>query len=127
VIRMYHLNFHTHLDQHIFLAEEIDAAIRRILRETLREHEILSLALEVMPNHVHLILADFPDKTRSECVRLLKGVSARRFLQEQPEFREAVGNHLWQEGYDWTEITTHRQFVTTLRYVRENRKRGGLE
>jgi REP element-mobilizing transposase RayT len=126
MIRFYHVNFHTFHNEPVFLAKDVDSAIRAIMRDVLREHQILCLAFEVMPTHVHLILADFPDKSRSESMRLLKGATAYHFLRDQPAFRNDLGDHLWQEGYDWQEITTHRQFVATLRYVRENRARGGI-
>jgi REP element-mobilizing transposase RayT len=72
-------------------------------------------------------LVDFPDLDMGRAMHLLKGASARRFLQERPAFREDLGNHLWQEGYGWREITSHRQFIETLTYIRENRRKGGME
>ncbi|MHB1132708.1 MAG: transposase [Chloroflexota bacterium] len=124
---MYHINFHTSGNRPVFLDEAVDRLIVGILRETIKAHHIPCLALEVMPTHVHLIVADFPDFDRGKAMHLLKGAVARRFLAEQPDFREDLGEHLWQEGYSWREITSHRQLVDTLAYLRGNRPKLGLE
>jgi hypothetical protein len=48
-------------------------------------------------------------------------------LAAAPELRADLGDHLWQEGYDWVEITSHRQLLAELGYVRANRTKSGLE
>jgi len=37
-----------------------------------------------------------------------------------------LGDHLWTKGYYWVHIASHRQFLATMGYVRENRSRAGL-
>ncbi len=109
MIRLYHVSFHTAQGRPVFLADDADQSIQSILREVMKTHQILCLALEVMPTHAHMILVDFPDQDRGLAVKLLKGGPARRFLAEHPAFRGDLGDHLWQEGYYWREITSHQQ------------------
>jgi REP element-mobilizing transposase RayT len=53
VIKLYHVNFHTVQNRPVFLADDVDALIRTILRDVMKAHRILCLASEVMPTHVH--------------------------------------------------------------------------
>ena len=79
-----------------------------------------------MPTHVHLVLITFPDLPLGRVMRLLKGGVSHAVLAAAPELRADLGDHLWQEGYDWVEITSHEQCRNAVRYVRENRQCGGL-
>ena len=126
MIGLYHVNFHTARNRQVFLDDAIAESIKAILREVMRAHRVVCLALAVMPTHVHLILVDFPDLDRGKAVQLVKGASAHRFLEQHPAFREDLGGHLWQEGYSWRQIVTHRQFVETVAYIRQNRGKAGL-
>ncbi len=80
-----------------------------------------------MPTHLHLVLVSFVDRPLGNALNLIKGSVAHAVLLAAPELRADLGDHLWQEGYDWVEIKTYRQCANTIRYVRDNRKRSGLE
>jgi REP element-mobilizing transposase RayT len=111
----------------IFEVPEYLALVRTELAAALRTWHICTLAWEVMPTHVHLIVLTFPDLPLGQTMRLIKGRIAHEVLAAAPELRADLGDHLWQEGYDWVEITSHRQCLNAVRYVRQNRQRGGLE
>jgi putative transposase len=124
---LYHINFHTVLGTPVFEHLAFDQAMREIFRAVLRRHQILCLAWEVMPTHVHLIFNDFPDQPRGRIVNLLKGATAHAFMRQFPDLRaDLLGGHLWAKGYYWAQIESHRQFVTTLAYVRDNRAHADL-
>ncbi len=97
------------------------------LPEVIEKWAIACLTWQVMPTHVHLLLLSFPDQQLGRIVQLIKGATAHAILHAASELRGDLGDHLWQEGYDWVEITSHRQCANAVRYVRENRLRGGLE
>lgn len=59
---LFHINFHTMRSTPVFEHLAFDQALRAIFREVLRRNQILCLAWEIMPTHVHLILADIPDQ-----------------------------------------------------------------
>lgn len=125
--QLFHVNFHTVRNRAVFEVPEYRELVERFLIDVLTNKHIGCLAWQVMPTHVHLIVASFPDLPLSRVIHLIKGGTAHAFLATAPELREDLGDHLWQEGYDWVEITTQRQCANTIRYVRENRIRGGLE
>jgi putative transposase len=124
---LFHINFHTMRSVPVFEQLAFDQAMRSIFREVLRRHHILCLAWEIMPTHVHLIMADFPDQPRARIIKLLKGATAHAFLLQFPELRpDLLGGHLWAKGYYWVHIESHHQFMITLNYVRNNRAHADL-
>jgi REP element-mobilizing transposase RayT len=123
----YHINFHALNGAPVFEQHEYDEWLRACLRDLLRRYRILCLAWEVMPTHVHLVIEDFPDFTRSQIVGRIKGGTSHAFFQAYPCLREQLlGGHLWTKGYYAVLIATHSQLCATLDYVRHNRAHADL-
>ena len=58
------------------------------------------LAVEVMPDHVHLFVSVPPAVAPSEVVKAFKGQSGRLFLMNHPEFTDPLyDNSLWAPSY----------------------------
>lgn len=58
------------------------------------------LAVEVMPDHIHLFVSVPPTIAPSEVVKTFKGQSGRKFLVAHPEFADTrYGNSLWAPSY----------------------------
>ena len=58
------------------------------------------LAVEVMPDHVHLFVSVPPAVAPSEVVKAFKGQSGRLFLMNHPEFTDPrYDNSLWAPSY----------------------------
>ena len=125
--QLFHVNFHTLHNRAVFEVPEYLTLAERELRDAMRKWKLPVLAWTVMPTHVHLVVMTFPDLPLGRVLRLLKGRVAHELLAAAPEPRADLGDHLWQEGYDWVEIVSHRQFLNAVNYVRENRRRGGVE
>ena len=125
-VEIYHINFHTHLRRPIFLDDALAIWLDACLVDIMTRHRIVTLAHTVMPTHVHVVVVTFPDQPRDRVVQLLKGAAARAFNRQNPEIAADIGGHLWQDGYDWVLIETHRQVQATLAYVEANRPRIGL-
>jgi REP element-mobilizing transposase RayT len=123
---LFHVNFHTHRNQSLFLDGECARAIEGIFDDVARRHHITWLARSIMPTHVHFLIVAFPDLMRDRIIQLLKGASAREFFQRFPPLGQELGGHLWQQGYDWILITSNRQLHATLDYIAANRPKIGL-
>ena len=54
------------------------------------------LAINGMPDHLHMLIGLRPDKTLSDLMREVKASSAK-FINEQ---RWLIGKFAWQEGFD---------------------------
>lgn len=58
------------------------------------------LAVEVMPDHIHLFVSVPPTVAPSKVVKSFKGQSGRAFLMLHPEFAdERYDNSLWAPSY----------------------------
>ena len=73
--------------------------------------------LEVLPDHVHLLL-QLPTKTAiSQAVYYLKGGSSKVLRKEYPELQEFLwGDSLWQDGY-YVETVGKATELTIRRYI----------
>jgi putative transposase len=85
------------------LTEEIAARLSHIIEEVCSEHEAAILRLEVMPDHVHLLVECDPQFGIHRLVRLIKGRSSRFLRQEFPVLKRKLPT-LWTNSY----------FVSTL-------------
>jgi REP element-mobilizing transposase RayT len=123
----HHVNFHTLRGIPVFDQDEYDAIMRSCLPEVLRHHRVFCAVWEVMPTHLHLLIADFPDFRRGDIVGRVKGATAYAFFHAHPAVRDdLLGGHLWAKGYFSVLIATHEQFCRTIAYIRGNRERADL-
>lgn len=95
----YHLVFTPKYRRHVFVGEARER-LMQIFRETCSMRDWIVLGMEVMPDHVHLFLSVPPKWSPSDVAKILKGVSARRILQEFPGLRRGKGGgHLWTPSF----------------------------
>ena len=85
------------------LIDDIAERLETILRGTCAELEAEILALEIMPDHIHLLVEVDPQFGIHRLVKRLKGRSSRFLRQEYAELRSRLPT-LW----------THRYFVSTV-------------
>ena len=105
--RNYVYNFHYHLvwatkyRKALFTTEALVNEMKGILNELADFKEIRIESMEVMPDHIHLLLSFKPKHAPSSIVKYLKGHSAKLFFQNHPEIREHElwGGHLWSHSY----------------------------
>jgi len=58
------------------------------------------LAMEVMPDHVHLLVSCKPQLRLSDAIKILKGNIARWLFLAHPEIKKSLwGGHLWNPSY----------------------------
>ena len=82
------------------LADEVGQAMKAILTDLCAKHGYELRAVEVMPDHVHLLMSIPPAQAVSTAVKLLKGASARLVFIQFPELkRQLWGGHVWNPSY----------------------------
>jgi putative transposase len=82
------------------LVGDVAEYTREVLNDILRELECEPLALEVMPDHVHVFALCPPRLSPAYIVNYLKGKSARRILQRFPGLKTGViRGKLWSRSY----------------------------
>jgi putative transposase len=94
--------------------------LERILRETAPELESEVLALEVMPDHLHLFLSATPQWAPNQLVGRLKGKSARLLRQELPVLLRMPS--LWTRSF-FCSTASNVSSETIKRYIAEQATR----
>ena len=82
------------------LKNGIDTDIKTMLISLAEEYSFRILAMEVMPDHIHLLLDCKPQFMISDMVKILKGNTARWLFMQHPELKKSLwGGHLWNPSY----------------------------
>ena len=85
--RRYVYNFHFHLiwvtkyRHKIFTTDELSNEMKEILWQVAEDNEIVIEEMEVMPDHVHVLISFPPSKAPTSAIKALKGRSAFIFLR----------------------------------------------
>ncbi|ATP38469.1 IS200/IS605 family transposase [Ligilactobacillus salivarius] len=102
---VYNLHFHliwcTKYRNKTFTNEKLSNEMEDILQRVADDNEIVIEKMEVMPDHVHMLISFPPRKSAVDVIKALKGRSAFLFLQTHPEIRQKQywGGHLWSSSY----------------------------
>ena len=96
----FHLVFVTKYRKVIFTNEALRDDMKAILKQLAYDIHIQIEHLEVMPDHVHMMLSFPPNMTPSDVVKNLKGSAARLWFKQHPETKQLLyGGHLWSPSY----------------------------
>ena len=123
--RSYVYNFHYHLiwvtkyKKPVFTTPVLIDEMKTILKDLSAVNEILIEVMEVMPDHIHLLISFKPKHAPSSIVKYLKGHSAKIFFQNHPEIRDSSfwGGHLWSHSYYMSTLGNMSQEVVE-KYIR---------
>jgi putative transposase len=80
------------------LVDGVDARLKTIATEVCAERRVNLLEIEVMPDHVHLLVECDPQFGIHRLVKLVKGRSSRLLRQEFPWLRGRLPT-LWTNSY----------------------------
>jgi len=80
------------------LRDEIASRLKAILKAVADEKTAEIVEMEVMPDHVHLLIEQAPQYGIHKLVRLMKGRSSRLLRQEYPELKSRLPT-LWTNSY----------------------------
>ena len=100
---VYKLEYHliwTMKYRHQVLMDSVADELKVILQDIADQNGLEIVSMEVMPDHVHLLLGATPQHAIPDFVKALKGASARRMFAAFPELKEKLwGGHLWNPSY----------------------------
>jgi putative transposase len=117
----YHLVFTPKYRRHTFFGE-VRERLMQVFEATCAERDWKILGMEVMSNHVHLFVSVPPKWSPSDVAKILKGVSARRILQEFPKLRRGRGSgHLWTPSF-YVGSAGNISSDVIQRYIQDQRK-----
>ena len=82
------------------LCDKIAAEVKTNLKTTSGEFGVTIDAMEVMPDHIHLLISAKPQLRLSDAIKVYKGNIARRLFISHPELKKQLwGGHLWNPSY----------------------------
>ena len=115
----YHLIWVTKYRKPVFTTPVLIDEMKTILKDLSAVNEILIEVMEVMPDHIHLLISFKPKHAPSSIVKYLKGHSAKIFFQNHPEIRDSSfwGGHLWSHSYYMSTLGNMSQEVVE-KYIR---------
>ena len=74
--------------------------VKKYLQKMSAEYGFIIRAMEVMPDHIHMLLDCKPQFYPSDMIKIIKGNTARWLFMEHPELKKQLwGGHLWNPSY----------------------------
>jgi Transposase and inactivated derivatives len=116
----YHFVFCPRYRQKV-LVGDVETRFKELIQDICTELEIQIIALEVMPDHVHMFLNSLPDISPSDIMARVKGVTSRKLREEFKQLSHMVS--LWTRSY-FVSTAGNISNETIKRYVNEQKKRG---
>ncbi len=82
------------------LKGKIEERLKELIFEIADEYGFDIIALEIMPDHIHLFVSAPPKYAPATLVKLFKGITARKLFKEFPELKKQFRKgHLWTPSY----------------------------
>jgi len=103
------------------LVKGVDDRLKEIIMELAKEKNWDVQSMEVMPDHVHILIAADPKWSPSEIMKFVKGRSAFMLRNEFPVLKEIVKKHLWTSSFFVASVGGTSEDVVK-RYI-ENQKK----
>ncbi len=103
------------------LGGRVEARLKEIVREVIDEKGAWLIALEVMPDHVHILVEVDPQYGIHRLVKAVKGRSSRLLREEFPHLKSRLPT-LWTNSY-FVATTGGAPLASIKRYVEQQKGR----
>lgn len=105
------------------LRGEIEDQCKEILYDIAKEYGFQIQAMEMMPDHVHMLLDCKPQFYIPDMIKIMKGNTARKLFLSFPELKQQLwGGHLWNPSYCVVTVSD-RSYDQVKRYVEGQKRR----
>lgn len=95
----YHIVWVTKYRKPIFIGD-IKIDMKNYLLYTLKSLDMNVIAMEIMSDHIHLLVNCKPQLRLPDAIKILKGNTARWLFLKYPEIKKQLwGGHLWNPSY----------------------------
>ena len=102
---------------------EIADDCRKILYRLAEEYSFSIAAMELMPDHVHMLIETKPQFFIPDMVKILKGNTTRRLFLDHPELKKRLwGGHLWNPSYCVVTVS-ERSREQVLQYIETQKEK----
>ena len=105
------------------LRGKIEDQCKEILYDIAKEYGFQIQAMEMMPDHVHMLLDCKPQFYIPDMIKIMKGNTARKLFLSFPELKQQLwGGHLWNPSYCVVTVSD-RSYDQVKRYVEGQKRR----
>ena len=108
------------------LTDGLDTECREMLQKLAKEYRFQILTMEVMPDHIHLLVDCKPQFFISDMIKIMKGNLARQMFLVHPELKQKLwGGHLWNPSYCAVTVSdrSREQVLAYIEGQKEKEKR----
>ena len=96
----FHLVFVTKYRKSLFNTNEKQEELKTLLASFAEKNGSIIESVEVMPDHIHLVLSFPPKFAPSSIVKSFKGATAREWFKLHPEDKQKLyKGHLWSPSF----------------------------
>ena len=118
----YHIVWCTKYRKKVLL-DGIDNEIKDYLNDLAKEYSFSIMAMEVMPDHIQILVDCKPQFFPSDMIKILKGNTARWLFMKHPELKKQLwGGHLWNPSYCIVTVSD-RSYDQVKQYIDSQKKR----
>jgi putative transposase len=103
------------------MQERVARTIKDVTIQVCKQHEWIPLALEVMPDHIHLFLSAPPKWAPAVIIKNIKGNVSRQVRLMFQEFKQYREKELWADSY-YCGTAGHVSQEQVIRYIAEQEK-----
>lgn len=112
----YHIVWVTKYRKPIFI-NGLEIEVQEFLLKTLKSLDMIPIAYQVMPDHIHLLVDCKPQLRLSDAIKILKGNIARWLFLKHPELKQQLwGGHLWNPTY-FVATVSERSYQQVKEYI----------
>ena len=103
------------------LKGDVEVRLKELIAETAKKLDCEVLAIEVMPDHVHLFLSCHPSLAPDQVMFRIKGYSSRLLRQEFPHLLKMPS--MWTRSY-FVSTAGNVSSETIKKYIADQKTRG---
>jgi len=116
----YHLAWGTKYRKHIWTEDHTKTRVKAIFQAIAANYDLEISSLEILSDHVHLMLSAPPRIAPARAVQILKSVSTKQLFEEFPWLRSQYwGGEIWVRGYFIRSVGVGITKAAIDKYIRE--------
>jgi putative transposase len=105
------------------LLGSIEKRTKELFYEIAEEHDFEILAMELMPDHVHLFVSAAPKWAPGKIVSIFKAITSKIIFEEFPQVKKKLwGGYLWSAGYYAASVGDKVTAEMVKKYIRHQRQ-----
>lgn len=118
----YHIVFCTKY-RHQIIEGPIEVRLKEMFQSLSTQHRFEIVTMEIMPDHVHLLVDCSPQHYIPNILKALKGNTARFLFKEFPGMKKKLwGGHLWNPSYFIASVGEHTEETVKI-YIESQKRR----